>query len=189
MSVSANSVSAASPDQAMEHALTQHGRSLAALSRERPALVVFLRHSGCTFCREALADLAKRRSAIEGGPRGGAQIVLVHMGDDASAAKFFGEYALGDVARISDPERTLYRAFELRRGSFLQLFGPRVIVRGLAAAIRGGHGVGRVQGDPFQMPGAFLVQNGRIVSAFRHAAASDRPEYESIACALPTTQA
>ena len=189
MSTNATNAPRIAAERAMELAQTQNGRSLAAISRERPALVVFLRHSGCTFCREALADLAKRRSAIEGGPRGGAQIVLVHMGDDASAAKFFGEYGLGDVARISDPERKLYRAFELRRGSFWQLFGPRVIMRGLMAAIRGGHGVGRVQGDPFQMPGAFLVQNGRIVSAFRHAAASDRPEYESIACALPTTQA
>ena len=112
----------------MERAFTQSGQTLGMLSRERPTLVVFLRHSGCTFCRQALADIAARRSAIE---VGGAGIVLVHMGDDASAATFFSEYGLGDVARISDPHRLLYRAFELRRGSLWQLFAPQVIARGL----------------------------------------------------------
>jgi hypothetical protein len=36
---------------------TTTGSTLAALSKDCSVLVVFLRHSGCTFCREALADL------------------------------------------------------------------------------------------------------------------------------------
>ena len=38
------------------------GPSLEQLSHDRPQLVVFLRHFGCTFCRESLADLAEKRA-------------------------------------------------------------------------------------------------------------------------------
>jgi hypothetical protein len=89
---------------------------------------------------------------------------------------------LGDAIIVEDPEKTLYDAFELRRGSFMQLFGPRVFLRGIAATLRG-HLVGRPEGDPFQMPGAFLVEDGRIVRSYRHEHAGSRPDY----CELATT--
>ncbi len=157
------------------------GRTLAELAEASPVLVVFLRHAGCTFCREALSDLRARRAEIERHAR----IAIVHMGDDASAASFFAKYGLDDVARISDPERTLYRAFDLGRGSLWQLFGPRVWVRGFRAGVLAGHGVGRLEGDGFQMPGTFLVHRGRIIRSHRHKDAADRPDYAEIACTLP----
>lgn len=64
------------------------GVSLAEISRQGPAIVVFLRHAGCTFCREALADIATRRARIVSA---GARTVLVHMGDDASSRAFFAK--------------------------------------------------------------------------------------------------
>ena len=94
-------------------------------------LVTFLRHAGCTFCREALADLQSQRNEIESR---GARIALVHLGSEALAQKFFAHYGLGDVSRIGDPERRLYRAFHLRRGGLLDLFGPHVIRRGFEAS-------------------------------------------------------
>jgi hypothetical protein len=168
--------------EAMARARVSGGPSLAELSRGGPALVVFLRHAGCTFCREALADIAARRARIESE---GVRIVLVHMGDDASAREFFAKYGLDDVARVSDPDRELYRAFDLRRGSPWQLFGLRVWWRGFVAGVLGGHGVGALAGDGFQMPGVFLMRDGRIERAFRHQSAGDRPEYETLACGLP----
>lgn len=159
---------------------TNEGRSLEETSRDRPALVVFLRHAGCTFCREALSDVAARREELE---RRGTTIVLVHMSDDSSARDFFRGYGLDDLPRISDPDRSLYRAFGLSRGRLVQLFGPYVWYRGLIAAIAG-HGLGALAGDGFQMPGAFLVHRGRIVRAFRHQSAADRPDYDAIACGI-----
>ena len=60
------------PDEAtlLEEAQTTSGGSLAELSNRQPVLLVLLRHSGCTFCREALADLAVRRAEIEANPDG-----------------------------------------------------------------------------------------------------------------------
>ena len=149
----------------------------------RPVLLVLLRHFGCTFCREAAADLARRRADIEAV---GSQLVLVHQGDDADAAAFLSTHGLDDLPRVADPQAVLYRSLGLRRGSFRQLFGPRIWWRGLIAGVVRGHGIGRPVGDGFRMPGAFLVVSGRIVHAYRHATAADRPDYVQLAgaCAV-----
>lgn len=166
-------------DDAMANTSAASGASLAQFSAGRDCLVVFLRHAGCTFCREALADLSSKRASIEDA---GARIVLVHMDPNTdAAAKHFERYGLGDAEQISDPTRALYRAFELERGRFGQLFGLRVWLRGFAATMRG-HMVGKLVGDGFQMPGVFLVRDAGIVRAFRHETAADRPDYEGLAC-------
>ena len=155
-------------------ARTQYGDSVLSLSHREPVLLVFLRHFGCTFCREALADLAERRGAIESA---GTRIVLVHMGREPQAASFFDRYALGDLPRVSDPVRHLYRAFGLGRGGLLKLFGPKVFWRGFQAGVIGRHGVGRLAGDGFQMPGVFLIFHGEVIRSYRHHTAADRPDY------------
>jgi peroxiredoxin len=174
---SAPKVSTTAADN-MESVLSQHGHSLVELSLTRPVLVTFLRHSGCTFCREALADLAQSRAEIE---QRGLQLALVHMSSDAEAARLFEQYGLEDVERFSDPEQRLYRAFELSRGRFLQLLGPAIWWRGFLTAIVARHGFGSIQGDGFQMPGVFVLDRGRIVASYRHRTAADRPDYCSIA--------
>ena len=156
------------------HRKTNMGLTLDELSRLSPVLLVFLRHMGCTFCREALSDLAARRKDIE---REGARLVLVHMSEEEDAAPFFARYGLQDVQRISDPQRTLYRAFGRPRGRFGDGLGPKVWWRGFQAGLLGGHGVGRLMGDGFQMPGVFLLFHGEIVRSYRHQSAADRPDY------------
>lgn len=153
---------------------TDDGITLQQLSRHNPVLLVFLRHAGCTFCREALADIAKQRRDIEAA---GAQIVLVHMGEPDFGRDFFRKYELGDLPQISNPNQALYRAFGLRRGSLGALLGPRVWFRGLHAALLEGHGVGKVEGDAFQMPGIFLIFHGQVLRSYRHLSAADRPKY------------
>jgi peroxiredoxin len=147
--------------------------SLRELSRESDALVVFLRHAGCTFCRETLSDLAQQRHRIA---TSGVQIVLVTQGKREAIESLCKRYNLNEVTILSDPSRSLYRAFNLKRGSWGQLFGVSVWIRGLAALLRG-HGIGLLDGDGFQMPGAFLLRKGVLQRAFRHTSASDRPDY------------
>jgi peroxiredoxin len=155
-------------------ARTQQGVPLEELTKLSPVLLVFLRHSGCPFCREALADLAARKAEIE---KAGARLVLVHMGSEAHSNDFFSRYGLADAQRIADPERALYRAFGLPRGRFWDLVGPRVWVRGFQASILKRHGFGHIVGDGFQMPGAFLLYHGEILRSYRHQTAADRPDY------------
>jgi hypothetical protein len=164
--------------EANERFRSQHGQSIAELSRQSPVLVVLLRHGGCTFCREALADLHDARERIEAA---GTQIVLVHMGDNDRDATLFEGYGVADLHRISDPQSVLYRAYELPRGRIGQLFGTGVWWPGFRAAIMQRHGIGKLTGDGFQMPGVFLVRDNRIVAGYRHAHSAARPDYCGLA--------
>ena len=148
-------------------------------SKRKPVLLVFLRHLGCAFCREALADLSRRRRDIE---KLGAEIVLVHMAEPGQWAPFIAKYGLQDALAISDPGKELYRAFELKRGTLRQLLGLKVWLRGIGAGIFQGHWQGIPKGDPWQMPGAFLLKDGEVKTAYRHQYASDRPHYVGIVC-------
>ncbi len=171
-------------ESALRTLLGSTGKSLQQLSEESRMLVVFLRHSGCTFCREALADLAASRSKIEAA---GTRIALVHMSPESDIAPFVQKYHVADLPRFSDPARQLYREFDLSAGSPTQLLGPKVMWRGMLAAFQGGHGFGGAKDSVFQMPGTFLIEDGKILQAFRHQTAADRPDYAQLACPMPTT--
>ncbi len=163
--------------EVLSGAKAQTGESLAELSRRAPVLVVFLRHSGCSFCRQALADISEKRQAIAAA---GVQIALVHMQSDAEAVTFFARYHLDDLPRISDPARALYRAFQLPRGSLAQVTGPGVWGAGLKSLLSGNL-PGIPSADVRQLPGVFLVSDGRVLRSFRHATSGDRPDYVDLA--------
>ena len=155
------------------------GKRLDELADAKPQLVMFLRHAGCTFCRQSLSDLASQRKQIEDS---GVGIVLVHLGQETDEDRaFFRKYGLDDLPRFSDPACRLYRQFGLDLGGFTQLFGLRVWAQGLVAGLFRGHGIGAIQGNSFQMPGVYLYHCGQIQGGVRHNIASDRPDYLALA--------
>ncbi len=157
---------------------TQNGQSIEALSIERPVLLVFLRHFGCTFCREAVDDISKLRPKIEAL---GTQLAFVHLSeDDQKAQKFFAPHGLTAIPRISDPDGRLFQAFGLVRAHWLQFFNYESVLRTLQAWLQG-HWIGVPAGDVQRMPGAFLIKNGAIAKAYRHKLVSDRPDYLQLA--------
>ena len=81
---------------------------------DRPTLVVLLRSFGCTFCREAMADVAAVKDDIR---NAGAHVAFVHGATPAEAAPWFRKFGLDDVVQISDPGLAHYRAFGLGRTS------------------------------------------------------------------------
>lgn len=158
--------------------------SLRELTDKRPALVIFLRHMGCTFCREALAEIAQKRKEIEAS---GALIVLVHMSPPNKAAPFFERYDGLDtppIFHISDPDRRLYAAFELARGKFKQLFGLREFTRGFKAGIIKGHFLGLPKGDGRQLGGAFVYYRRTVVKAWRASRASEQADLGAMGTCL-----
>jgi len=120
---------APTPREAMSDAETSTGRTLLEESERSRLLVVFLRHAGCTFCREAIAELGEKREEIR---RAGARIALVYMSGGETIRELANKRGVGDAILVEDPDRSLYNAFELRRGSLRQLLGPRVVLRGIA---------------------------------------------------------
>ncbi|MEM1135092.1 MAG: SelL-related redox protein [Bacteroidota bacterium] len=158
---------------------TQNGISLATLQNNTPLLLVFLRHFGCTFCKEALGDLAKEKDCLEQQYK--VKIAFVHMADEQYAASYFKQYGLENAYRISDPTCSLYKSFELGRANFAQVFGWENWKRGAAAFFKKGHGVGKLVGDGFRMPGVFLLHRSKILQSYKHKTAADLPPYESLA--------
>ncbi len=158
----------------IESMITNTGETLNDMSYKHPILLVFLRHFGCTFCREALSDIAKRRTDIE---KMGIRLVFVHMTNNEIAERYFNRYNLEGAVHISDPECTYYKAFGLLKGTFTQLFGLQSWIRGFQAGVLDGQGVGPQLGDGFQMPGVFVISDGEIKESFIHKLASDRPDY------------
>lgn len=154
---------------------TKDGVDLATLSLLSPVLVVFLRHTGCMFCRETIAEIAKLRPGLE---RTGLRIVLVHHGRSVPMEQMLRKNGLGGLDRIYDADRSLYRAFGLRRGRAGQVFGISIWPRALSALRK--HGAGIPSGDPLQMPGVFLLHRCEVVQSFRHRRISDQPDYENM---------
>jgi peroxiredoxin len=175
---SAARTSRASQADPVQRIRSHRGATLAELSANQPVLVVFLRHAGCTFCREALDDLNRNRAAIE---RLGVRLAIVHMSSPLKATMRFEESELADVHRFSDPQCEMYETFGLQRARFCQLFGWRVWWRGLQAAIWNGHGVGRLDGDGFRLPGVFVVFRDQPIVSYRARHAADRPDYVDLA--------
>ncbi|MBT4865995.1 MAG: redoxin domain-containing protein [Planctomycetaceae bacterium] len=167
-----------SSSAALGSALTQSGESLLELSRSSRLLIVFLRHGGCPFCRETLAQLADCREEVEAT---GVRLALVHMMPDEEAHRLFTKYGLADVARISDPEQKLHGALSLNKGSALDVMGPKVWWAGFKSVLIGGHRFGRPSGDVFQLGGAFLVHNGEILAAHRSKTSFEQPEFIALA--------
>ena len=153
------------------------GESLAELTEKSPMLLVLLRHEGCTFCRNAMSDIARVLPRIEAG---GTRVVIGHMSSEADFAAFAERYGLSSIASVSDPERELYKGLGLRRGRLIQLLGPRVLWTWFKSTMSG-HFPGKIKGDPFQLPGAFLLHHGRVVKAHAYRDASDRPDYVALA--------
>src|SRR5687767_9593870 len=146
---------------------------LAAVAAQSPALVIFLRSFGCTFCREAMDDVSHLQQEIRAA---GAGIVFVHGASAEEAAPWFSKYGLDGVTVISDPELTHYRAFGLRRTRVTDMVAPKVWVRGAASALSHGFGSQTIE-MMRQLPGVFVVQGSEVLAEYRHQTAADRPDY------------
>lgn len=158
--------------------VTSKGRTISDASHEKPVLLVFLRHFGCVFCREAMKDIGSKKSELE---RKNINVVLVHMSDDDTSSQYFKKYGISGIENISNPSCSLYASFGLTKGSASQLFGLKNWIRGFEVTVVKKIPLGLRQiGDGFQMPGVFLISEGEIMDSYIHTSASDRPDYESL---------
>jgi len=155
---------------------TETGRNLLELVDESPLLLIFLRHFGCSFCRQTLDDVSRIRDLIEAK---GVRPVFVHLGSPERAKPYFDYYHLSDVERVSDPGASLYASsvFQLpRKNVFTQFLVPAVWNGWLQGAVQK-HGIGMIKEDGDQMPGIFYLQKRAIVRAFRYKTIADQPDY------------
>lgn len=149
---------------------TSQNQTLFELSKHNKVLLVFVRHFGCTFCRETVSEIAKIDETIKNKKW---ELVYVHMSDPDFGEEFFAKYYSKKVHHISDPGRILYKSFNLSRGTLLELFGPSTWIKGLYYGYFKGNGLGEVEGDSLQLGGVFLIDNGEIKFEKKATKASD----------------
>jgi peroxiredoxin len=155
---------------------TESGASLLSLAEASPVLLVFLRHFGCSFCRQAISDVAELRGELD---RRGVRPVFVHLGTPERAKPFFEYYGIGDVERVSDPEAAVYQnsVFAISRiHPVLTLFQPSVWIGWLKGALFK-HGIGAIKEDGKQMQAIFFLKGPKIVREFRYKTIADEPNY------------
>lgn len=156
---------------------TNTGKTLNVFTDENPVMLVFLRHFGCTFCREALNDISAQKEEIQAN---GTKIIFVHMTENNIADEYFEKFNLKGIPHISDKACKYYHRFGLFKGKFNQLFGLRTWVRGFSARQHGHGGVNKALGDDFQMPGIFIIHKDEVKDQYIHKYASDRPDYKAM---------
>lgn len=125
------------------------------------ALVAFLRHYGCMFGREMVRDVRQAAASLPGFPTP----LFVGLGDREETCEYM-KPTWPEAPIICDPERTLFNAFELGRGSVMQMFGPSVWACHLRASFKGNF-FGKFVGDPWIMPGLFVIDRAKSIR-YRH---------------------
>jgi hypothetical protein len=142
---------------------------------ESPLLLIFLRHFGCSFCRQTLEDVSRIRSVIEGK---GVRPVFVHLGTPEQAKRYFDYYHLSDIERVSDPGATLYArpVFAIpRKSAYFHFLVPAVWLGWMRILPK--QGIGLIREDGEQMPGIFYLRPRTIVRAYRYKTIADQPDY------------
>ncbi|MEM6431137.1 MAG: SelL-related redox protein [Deinococcota bacterium] len=139
-----------------------------------PTLLVFLRHFGCIFCREMVADLRQISHAQPDYP----PILFFYQGTTEEGEAFF-DHLWPEAKAVADAEQHFYSLFGLSQGSAGQMFGPEVWACGVRAAFKG-HFIGAPVGDPWMMPGVFFVEGDAILweHTFNHA--GDHPDFKTL---------
>ena len=140
-----------------------------------PAIVVFLRHFGCLFCREQSAEFREHEAALA---RDGISVTYVSTGSVRAAQSFKRKMRLTGAVWV-DPERELYQAFGFRR-SVWALLRPTTWWNGLRALIRGFR-QGATRGDPWQNGGVLVARpDGTIAFLFKSKGPGDKPQTDKV---------
>ena len=150
------------------------------LSGERPAVVAFLRHTGCPFAELTARDL---RDAAAATPEV-EWIVVSHAGAESTARWRDAIGGLPGVVVLVDPERVHYATWGLGRTSLGHFMGRRSlgdVARLARQGIRNRH----PDGTRWQTAGTFAVDESGTVR-WRHlpAYAGDTPTLDEAVAAL-----
>ena len=137
-------------------------------------LLVFLRHFGCIFCREMVADIRAAKESDPDYPK-----VLFFFQGTPTEGRAFLRRDWPDVRAIADAEQSFYEDFGVNQGSFLQIFGPRALLSTSRARAKG-HSPGERSGDILRMPGLFWVRGAEILWAHRFRHQADHPDFKQL---------
>jgi peroxiredoxin len=148
---------------------------LGTLWANHTAVLLFVRHFGCLFCGQQVADIVP---FVDGIRDAGAELFVIGNGSVDQARTFRDRHTL-PMPLFTDPDRQAFRALAMRSGVSTVL-NLSVIARSLAA-LKAGFRQTRVAGDPFQLGGVVVIgvdglERYRYLSRF----AGDHPDPAAI---------
>ena len=147
---------------------------LSSLWTQRPLLLAFTRHFGCTQCKEMLDELVAGRERIE---QAGLNIAVITQGTPTATAEFAQKHAPG-LFCLADPERKAYHAYGLERGGLFQTFLNPQVWSAVSRSRKKGYAIeppppGQ---DAMQMSGTFIISTaGRIELPYYYDHIADHP--------------
>jgi peroxiredoxin len=150
--------------------------SLREVLGKRPTVACFVRHFGCLFCFEHVADAIAQNEAIK---QRGAQLIIVGNGNPSHAREFERDVRLeGQV--YTDPSRQLYRALAMRHG-----IGRTInlqVSRNARRAFQAGFRQIAVKGDRWQQGGnvVFGADGAILFSQYAEVAGDPLPVAEAV---------
>jgi peroxiredoxin len=150
---------------------------LYSLWKERPLLLAFTRHFGCTQCKEMLDELVAGKDRIN---EAGLDIAIIMQGDPVATAIFSEKYAPG-LFCLADPERKVYQAFGLERGNVFQTFLNLKVWSGISKSQKKGYKVeppppGQ---DAMLMSGTFIIsKGGKVILPYYYDHIADHPQLD-----------
>lgn len=152
-------------------------RRLGDFWRERPALILFLRHFGCSCLAERWEKLREELPAYD---EEGAQVVAVCQGEPERTAAVVTRRGY-PFPVLCDPERRAYALYGLPEGTSAQILhdfawkrGDRETGEKLMSARRDTERA--FVDNPWQLPGEFVVSTpGRLVLTHRYQYCEDFP--------------
>jgi peroxiredoxin len=155
---------------------------LGSLWESRPVVLVFLRHYGCIFCREHVAQLREHEEAFSAR---GASLAAIGLGD-RHYARAFREQTGIEFRLLIDEKREAYQKVELRSANLLHLLKSDYAKNWKRAQAAGHHQHKLLGRNPFQLGGSFVFGPGDI-DRFAHYSETfgDNASPESMLAALP----
>ena len=160
----------------------QRGLSIAdALKKVKgKTALIFLRYWGCRICQYDVIQFAAGYEKIL---EQNGQLLVVLQSTPENLKEQWGEELPFSV--ICDPEKILYRLFEVQPAPSKEAMMDARAVEKVQAAEKLGLQHGIYEGEEFQLPAAFVIRpDGTVTYAHYGKAAGDVPEVEELAALL-----
>ncbi len=143
---------------------TEDGNSIlvSALWKNQTAVLIFLRHFGCIFCRQHAKQVWADRAHYE---RTGAKIIFISNGAAYMIKGFKEELGITSAPIFTDPSLDAFKAVGFKRG-FKASLGITAIgnaIKALGQGHRQGNVFGKDQGDLWQLGGLVVVKQDETV--------------------------
>ena len=134
-------------------------RNLEDLRMAKAGIMVLVRHYGCIFCRQRIAELVAESQAH---PALELALFVVGNGTAAMASDFVETHSI-EVPVFTDPSREIYQRLGMKR-----MFGINwTSVKQGFAAFKAGHRQTAVQGDVWQQGGVAVFDSaGEVTYVF-----------------------